>query len=107
MRGMVKTMTGKAERGDRLLGFNRRTSDPLTPEEAARISRQAQAGAINVDAPDVRAIVHEAHRVRVTSRLWGAKGSPQRRIIWWLVAIFAGYILFAAAWLILPTVLAV
>lgn len=73
----------------------------MTVDEALRISRNAERGLLNVNAPDVRHVVQEAHRVRVRAGLWGASRHGRRRVVWAAVAI-AGYVLFALAWLILP-----
>jgi len=52
---------------------------PMTLDEALRIEQQAARGAIDLSSPHAAAIVDEAHRVHLTSELWGADATSRRR----------------------------
>jgi hypothetical protein len=68
----------------------------MTLEEACRISRQSDRGALDLDLPGTSALINEARRIEVHAHIWGtARHDAHRKHLRRAVAVGCGCVVLA------------
>ncbi|WP_348789071.1 hypothetical protein [Leifsonia sp. NPDC080035] len=69
----------------------------MTFEEATRIRRQAERGALDLRLPGTAEVVSEADRVCAAAAVWGDTPADRRRSMWGVAGISAAVLAIVAA----------
>lgn len=68
----------------------------MTLEEASRISRQSDRGALDLDLPGTSQLINEARRIEVDAHVWGAaRHDAHRKHVRRAVAVGCGCVILA------------